>query len=58
MDLPESGDATSRFLAFLEVLTSVIGHANRAKPLRDYCIGLMDARRAQEHRANSGNYSA
>src|SRR5208337_4908862 len=22
-------------------LTSVIGHADRAKPLRDYCIGLM-----------------
>ena len=41
MDLPKSGDATSRFLAFVEGLTSVIGHADRAKPLRDYCIGLM-----------------
>ena len=41
MDLPKSGDATSRFLAFVEGLTRVIGHADRAKPLRDYCIGLM-----------------
>ena len=41
MDLPKSGDATSRFLAFVEGLTRVIGHADRAKPLQDYCIGLM-----------------
>src|SRR6202048_2559037 len=41
MDLPKSGDATSRFLAYVEGLTSVIGHADRAKPLRDYCTGLM-----------------
>ena len=41
MDLPKSGDATLRFLAFVEGLTRVIGHADRAKPLRDYCIGLM-----------------
>ena len=41
MDLPKSGDATSRFLAFVDGLRSVIGHADRAKPLRDYCIGLM-----------------
>ena len=39
MDLPKSGDATSRFLAFVEGLTSVIEHADRAKPLRDYRIG-------------------
>jgi SRSO17 transposase len=25
----------------VEGLTSVIGHADRAKPLRDYCLGLM-----------------
>ena len=36
MDLPKSGDATSRFLAFVEGLTSVIGHADRAKPLQHY----------------------
>jgi hypothetical protein len=33
--LTKSGDAVSRFLAY-----SVIGHAGRAKPLRDYCAGL------------------
>ena len=31
----------SRFTAYVEGLTSVIGHADRAKPLRDYCMGLM-----------------
>ncbi|MEH2475613.1 SRSO17 transposase [Nitrobacteraceae bacterium AZCC 2161] len=31
----------SRFAAYVEGLTSVIGHADRAKPLRDYCTGLM-----------------
>jgi len=31
----------SRFSAYVEGLVSVIGHADRAKPLRDYCIGLM-----------------
>ena len=41
MDLPTSGDAASRFSAYVEGLTTVIGHADRAKPLRDYCVGLM-----------------
>jgi len=30
-----------RFSAYIEGLVSVIGHADRAKPLRDYCMGLM-----------------
>ncbi len=30
-----------RFATYVEGLASVIGHANRAKPLRDYCTGLM-----------------
>jgi SRSO17 transposase len=30
-----------RFSAYVEGLVSVIGHADRAKPLRDYCVGLM-----------------
>jgi SRSO17 transposase len=33
--------AESRFTAFVEGLTSVIGHADRAKPLHDYCTGLV-----------------
>jgi SRSO17 transposase len=41
MRLPKSGDATARFSAYVEGLTSLIGHAGRAKPLRDYCMGLM-----------------
>jgi SRSO17 transposase len=30
-----------RFSAFVEGLVSVIGHADRAEPLRDYCVGLL-----------------
>src|SRR5207253_4954294 len=41
MGLPKSGDAASRFSAYVDGLVSVIGHADRAKPLRDYCLGLM-----------------
>src|SRR5437868_856134 len=41
MDLPRSSDGEARFSAYVEGLTSVIGHADRAKPLRDYCLGLM-----------------
>src|SRR6201990_2748081 len=33
--------SASRFEAYVEGLVSVIGHADRAKPLRDYCVGLM-----------------
>src|SRR5258708_20542517 len=36
-----SGDSESRFAAYVEGLSSVIGHAARAGPLRDYCLGLM-----------------
>jgi SRSO17 transposase len=31
----------SRFNAYVEGLVCVIGHADRAKPLRDYCVGLI-----------------
>lgn len=31
----------ARFTAYVDGLVSVIGHADRAKPLRDYCVGLM-----------------
>jgi SRSO17 transposase len=33
--------AEARFSAYVEGLVSVIGHADRAKPLRDYCAGLL-----------------
>src|SRR6187399_2354207 len=41
MDLRVVGDSESRFSAFVEGLVSVIGHADRARPLFDYCIGLI-----------------
>src|SRR6266481_8920534 len=41
MDLESSGDSESRFLDYVEGLASVIGHADRAAPLRDYCLGLV-----------------
>jgi SRSO17 transposase len=34
-------DSESRFSAYMEGLVSVIGHWRRAKPLRDYCVGLV-----------------
>src|SRR5713226_9531013 len=38
-----SEDSESRFARYVEGLTSVIGHADRAAPLRDYCVGLLAA---------------
>jgi SRSO17 transposase len=35
------GNTASAFDAYVEALTEVIGHADRAEPLRDYCTGLM-----------------
>ena len=31
----------SRFDSYVETLVEVIGHADRAEPLRDYCVGLL-----------------
>src|SRR5438874_550649 len=41
MNLKHVGDSEARFGAYVEGLSSVIGHADRTGPLRDYCIGLM-----------------
>jgi SRSO17 transposase len=41
MGLGIMDDSGTRFATYVEGLTSVIGHADRAKPLRDYCVGLM-----------------
>jgi len=41
MDLRATDDSASRFSTYVEGLVSVIGHADRAGPLQDYCTGLM-----------------
>src|SRR6202521_4969860 len=43
MDLQRIADGADRFAAYIEELTGVIGHADRAAPLRDYCTGLLAA---------------
>ncbi len=41
MDLRTTCGSESRFSAYVEGLASVIGHADRTGPLRDYCVGLL-----------------
>src|SRR5467141_707278 len=41
MNLKHGADSEARFAAYVEGLSSVIGHADRTGPLRDYCTGLM-----------------
>src|SRR6516164_7723704 len=37
----EAADSEKRFAAYVEQLTSVIGHADRKRPLNNYCTGLV-----------------
>jgi SRSO17 transposase len=41
MGFQRAEDSESRFAKFVEGIVSVIGHADRARPLWDYCVGLM-----------------
>jgi SRSO17 transposase len=41
MGLAVAKDIGSRFTSYVEGLVSVIGHKDRAGPLRDYCVGLV-----------------
>ena len=41
MGLQGSDGSEGRFSRYVEGLSSVIGHADRVNPLRDYCAGLM-----------------
>jgi SRSO17 transposase len=41
MDRLSSDASESRFSAYVEGLVGAIGHADRAVPLRDYCLGLL-----------------
>jgi SRSO17 transposase len=40
MNLEERDERAERFAAYVDGLASVIGHADRIGPLRDYCTGL------------------
>ena len=40
MDLSKR-TSQARFATYVEALVEVIGHADRAKPLNDYCVGLL-----------------
>ena len=39
--MPSNERSEVRFAAYIEALIGVIGHADRATPLRDYCTGLL-----------------
>ena len=41
MSLEDVAGSDGRFSSYVERLASVIGHADRVNPLRDYCTGLM-----------------
>jgi SRSO17 transposase len=41
MGRPGAEGSESRFARYVEGLVGVIGHADRERPLRDYCVGLM-----------------
>jgi SRSO17 transposase len=43
MDRQVADQSGSRFAAYVGVLTSVIGHADREEPLKHYCMGLLAA---------------
>jgi SRSO17 transposase len=36
-----TAESEAAFAAYVEALVEVIGHADRAEPLRDYCLGLL-----------------
>ena len=41
MEIGASRSSEARFEAYVQELTEVIGHADRARPLSDYCQGLL-----------------
>ena len=41
MDRQSPEESESRFVAFVESLSEVIGHRDRTGPLGDYCAGLL-----------------
>jgi len=47
MNLEGTEDSASRFAAYVGELTSVIGHADRVRPLNDYCAAFWSRRAAK-----------
>jgi SRSO17 transposase len=43
MDRQVADQSEPRFAAYVQALTSVIGHSDRAEPLKHYCVGLLAA---------------
>ena len=41
MNRQVTDESEARFVGYVEALTSVIGHTDRAGPLQDYCVGLV-----------------
>src|SRR6266480_4846966 len=41
MNRKDDDKAAARFAAYVQGLSSVLGHADRNGPLRDYCTGLI-----------------
>ncbi|HXW23662.1 MAG TPA: IS701 family transposase, partial [Xanthobacteraceae bacterium] len=39
----QASESEARFAGYVDALKEVIGHADRAVPLRDYCAGLLAA---------------
>jgi SRSO17 transposase len=37
----KAGGSESRFIGYVEAITSTLGHADRASPFRSYCAGLL-----------------
>jgi len=37
----KAGGSESRFITYVEAITSALGHADRASPFRSYCAGLL-----------------
>src|SRR3954469_16940949 len=48
------GDGADRFEAFVDALAEVFGHADRVRPLRDYCMGLLTPAERKRRRAARG----
>jgi len=54
MGLDSGTEVADRLATYLGELTKAVGHADRAKPLRDYCSGLLGDGRPAQRGADRG----